>query len=259
MRRASRNVMIQFAVSMGVAVGTVAASAWGAVALPRAIKQGKPAKAAFFGAGLGAFSCYLALVAVTVPTTGQPLAAQADSIVVLGAGLVGERPSRALAYRLDRAVELWQQRPTIPIVVSGGQGPDEVIPEAEAMERYLRAKGVPAQFIIQEDQATTTIENLHLSRALLQPQGRSRPAVVTNNFHTLRTSRLAERIWPGARVQGARTTWWYLPYATAREAAALVTQDPRSRAIALAATGLGATLAAGAAWGRRRYQNAPTK
>ena len=50
-----------------------------------------------------------------------------DAVIVLGAGIKGEEVSGQLAYRLDKAVEYCNKNPDAVIVVSGGQGADELI------------------------------------------------------------------------------------------------------------------------------------
>jgi hypothetical protein len=52
-----------------------------------------------------------------------------DAIIVLGAGIHGERVSLTLRDRLDAAIDCYEQNPDAIIVVSGGQGPQEDIPE----------------------------------------------------------------------------------------------------------------------------------
>ena len=91
-----------------------------------------------------------------------------DAVIVLGAGLRGENLSLILRNRLDAAVEYYNENPEAVIVVSGGQGPDEDIPEAEAMERYLYEQGVPLNKIIKEDKSTSTEENFKFSKELLE-------------------------------------------------------------------------------------------
>ena len=111
------------------------------------------------------------------------------AIIVLGAGLRGEYPSGMLARRLDAAYSAWQQNPSIKIVVSGGQGPDEVIPEAQAMANYLFDKGVPAENILQENKSTNTLENFKFSKEILEQNGitLSDPIVfATSDFHCWR-------------------------------------------------------------------------
>ena len=108
---------------------------------------GRVLKYVFF-AGCGAYLLFaLGLFAASFahPATGNEKA-----VVVLGAGLRGEQVSGLLARRLDAALAYYRQNPDVLLVVSGGQGPDEAIPEAEAMARYLQAHGVPGENILKE-------------------------------------------------------------------------------------------------------------
>ncbi|MEE0776344.1 MAG: YdcF family protein, partial [Bacillota bacterium] len=51
-----------------------------------------------------------------------------DAVIVLGAGLRGDRVSLTLAQRLDAAIDYYEKNPEAMIVVSGGQGAQELIP-----------------------------------------------------------------------------------------------------------------------------------
>jgi uncharacterized SAM-binding protein YcdF (DUF218 family) len=53
------------------------------------------------------------------------------------------------------------------MIVSGGQGSDEGIPEAEAMAAYLTERGFPAARLACEDRSRTTEENLAFSKAIM--------------------------------------------------------------------------------------------
>lgn len=156
-------------------------------------------------------------------------ATDAEVIVVLGAGLNGDSVTPLLAGRLDRAVaaarDMTAARHPL-IVVSGGKGSDEKVSEASAMARYLRENtDIPAASIIEEDQSTTTEENLANTIALLAARSIDwrTMVVVTSNFHVLRTAALTARLQiPHAEVLGARTAWYYLPAGFLREFAATV-------------------------------------
>lgn len=116
------------------------------------------------------------------------------AVIVLGAGLRGDRVSRLLQYRLDATWEWWQQNPDAVVVVTGGQGPGETIPEAAAMKRYLVERGIPAEQIIEEDKSTSTEENFLFARRLLKERGigPKEPMVfVTNAFHCYRAGKYA--------------------------------------------------------------------
>lgn len=120
-----------------------------------------------------------------------------DYVVVLGAGLRGSRITTALRYRLDAAVEYNKLYPEIPIVVSGGQGPDEDLSEAEAMKNYLITKGVSEELIIEEDKSTNTYENFKFTKRKLKEIDDKKNitiTVITNNFHMYRAKLLAEDI-----------------------------------------------------------------
>ena len=119
---------------------------------------------------------------------------QEQALIVLGAGLRGERVTGLLARRLDAAYDYYQKNPDVLIVVSGGQGPGESIPEAVAMERYLVQRGIPDSQILAETESTSTEENFLFSQKLLQEHGidPSQPiAYVTNTFHCYRARQYA--------------------------------------------------------------------
>lgn len=121
---------------------------------------------------------------------------QEDAVIVLGAGLRGEEPSKALRFRLDTAYEYAMKNPTAIIVVSGGQGKNELVAESTAMKRYLVKKGVAEERIIEEDQSTSTKENMIFSKAILDEKlGTSyRTAIITNDFHVLRAETMADSV-----------------------------------------------------------------
>lgn len=136
---------------------------------------------------------------VFVAVSGYTDGAKGDenALIVLGAGVHGERVSNVLARRLQAALGAWQASPDAYIVVTGGQGPGEDIPEALAMQRWLEARGVPAEKIIMEDKSTSTEENLAFAKRLLAEKGvdDAQPvAVVTNAFHCYRAGQYAEKL-----------------------------------------------------------------
>ncbi len=128
---------------------------------------------------------------VFLAISGHRHAAQGNEValIVLGAGLNKQTVSDILERRLQAGLKAYQKNPKAYLVVSGGQGHDEDIPEALAMQHWLLAHKVPANAIIVEDKSTSTRQNLTFSRALLQEKGispREPIAVVTNTFHCFR-------------------------------------------------------------------------
>ncbi|MBQ8541561.1 MAG: YdcF family protein [Clostridia bacterium] len=117
-----------------------------------------------------------------------------DAVIVLGAGIRGDRVTVPLAYRLNSAIEYHKKNPDAVIVVTGGQGYQETITEAEAMEKYLLRKGVDPHKIIKEEKATSTNENMRFSKEILDKyfEGDYSIVVVTNNFHVYRGVQIAK-------------------------------------------------------------------
>lgn len=169
-----------------------------------------------------------------------PRRRQYDYIIIHGAGLDGPRPTPLLAGRIDKALELWnKQHQHGKFVVSGGQGADEVVSEAQAMRDYLLEKGVPAEAILMEDKSTTTWENLRYSLAVIRadrtsaaaddapataaandasaPSGDFTTAVVTSDFHVFRCAEYAHNLGIKADGIGSHTKGWYWPTAFIRE------------------------------------------
>ncbi len=118
-----------------------------------------------------------------------------DAVVVLGAGIMGERITLPLKLRLDKAIEYHNKNPRAVIVVSGGQGFQETVTEAYAMQKYLVQHGVGKDKIIMEEKATSTMENMLFSKVLLDEyfEDNYSVVVVTNNFHIFRGVSLAKK------------------------------------------------------------------
>jgi uncharacterized SAM-binding protein YcdF (DUF218 family) len=142
---------------------------------------------------------------------------------VLGAGIRGERVTHMLSYRLDKAAQYSENNPQAIIVVSGGQGPQEDITEALAMERYLIDKGIPKEKIIKEEVSTSTYENLLFSKELLDVlfEEPYETVVITNDFHIYRATKIAEKIGLTASRYHAKIDWYSIPRNYSRECIAI--------------------------------------
>ena len=64
------------------------------------------------------------------------------TVIVLGCKAKGEKPSRMLRYRLNTAYDYLSENQDAVCILSGGQGEDEIITEAECMYNYLVDKGI---------------------------------------------------------------------------------------------------------------------
>ena len=152
-----------------------------------------------------------------------------DFIIILGCGFRkdGTLPP-LLRGRVDRAIAFWKKQReengrTAILIPSGGQGEDEVMPEAEAMKRYLLEQGIPEEYIRIENQSRTTLENMAFSRKIaeeMQPQGKI--AFATTNYHVFRSGLWAAEAGVRAEGLGSKTKWWFWPNAFMRETIGLL-------------------------------------
>lgn len=154
-----------------------------------------------------------------------------DFIVVHGAKIFGAEPSSLLASRVDAAYDLWRrQNECGVIVVSGGQGSDEVVTEADAMKRYLLRRGMSEAAIVEEGRSTTTLENVICSQAIMDERAGGKPyrvALVSSEFHVFRCAVLAQRVGLDFEVVAAPTRPVTLLRSLARECGGVLIEYPR--------------------------------
>lgn len=132
-------------------------------------------------------------VLVAGASLGQP-DTPCEYVVVLGAQVRAHGPSPSLQSRIDAACAYLNRHPDSIAVVSGGQGSDEPMSEAQCMFDHLTALGIPSERIWMEDRATSTWENLNFSLALIQEKTGSRPAsigLLSSEYHLFRAGLFA--------------------------------------------------------------------
>lgn len=146
-----------------------------------------------------------------------------DYVIVLGCGLNGESPTSPLVRRLDAAVSYAERNPDCKIIVSGGQGNGEAIPEAEAMYRYLISHNIGADRIIKEDKSTSTTENFKYSvRAFDNELPTYSAAFITNDFHIYRAEQLAKLLGYDFTHIHANTDYYNIIPVSLREILAII-------------------------------------
>lgn len=146
----------------------------------------------------------------------NPKHPQLDYVVVLGAGLLhGKEVSPLLAARINRGIEIMNQNPHSKLILSGGQGKDELMPEAVAMANYAEKQGAPADKIIIEDKSQTTAQNIQFSHQLMKKNANF--CLVTNSYHVYRALVLAKRQGFSCIGYGAKTKWYFTLNAFIRE------------------------------------------
>lgn len=122
---------------------------------------------------------------------------QADSVIILGAHIEGHplRPSLMLQYRLDKAIEYWEQNPNITMITTGGRTVGYPQSEAEVMQQYLVRKGIPESQILLEEDSTRTAHQFINAKVISDNAGKpmENTVIITNDFHLPRAMILAKR------------------------------------------------------------------
>lgn len=127
----------------------------------------------------------------------QLLQNRPDAVLILGSGSPNCVPSASSKSRLDKGLQVAQQNPSAPVVVSGGEIRFTDCTEGGVMGAYLRGKGVADSRVVQEEASTSTHENLLFSKPLFVQHGvdyqTARIAIVSNHFHLIRAAAIAQK------------------------------------------------------------------
>ena len=147
----------------------------------------------------------------------------AQTVVVLGCKVYGTKPSRYLKNRCKQAAEYLEKNPDAVAVLSGGQGYDEDISEAQCMENVLTKLGIDKSRLIKEEKSTSTGENIAFSKAVIEEKGLSKSVlVVTNEFHEYRAKLICDKNGLDFHSSCSHSSFYtFLTYHT-REMAALL-------------------------------------
>lgn len=161
-----------------------------------------------FAAGFALFAVIEGCIVKTMFMRPEP---NLEYMIVLGAQVKGETPSKALRKRLQAAEKYLNENPQTKAVLSGGKGDGEAISEAECMYRYLKEAGIGDERLLLEDSSTTTLENLRFSAGVIEQDLRysleedtdqaqdisamsRKVGILSNNFHVYRAMLLGRKM-----------------------------------------------------------------
>lgn len=141
-----------------------------------------------------------------------------STVVVLGCRVREDGPSLMLKERINAAYEFLCENPESKCILSGGKGSDEPISEADCMYDYLVRMGIEPKRLIKESRSTSTRENLTYSKEIIDELGLSKSiTLITNNFHQLRATLLADELDLNVYNYSAKTGIILLPTYFVRE------------------------------------------
>lgn len=105
-----------------------------------------------------------------------------DCIIVLGAGLYGDKPSPMLEDRLKKGIELYKNNAAPKILMSGDHGRSGYN-EVQVMKQYAIDAGVPSSDIFMDHAGFSTYESMIRARDIFEVRS---PIIVTQKYHIYR-------------------------------------------------------------------------
>lgn len=185
--------------------------------LPRLYRWGRGLLMAAFGLALALYLLFIGSYRRYCAQEG-PQPGEAATVIVLGGAIDGEEPKLMLSRRLRIAADYLQENPQASCIVSGGQGADEIVPEALAMQKYLIRLGIAPGRILQEDGSKNTRQNIAFSAKIIEEKGLPRQAVIaTDSFHQLRAAWFCRQNGLTPSALPSLTPWGLLPSYELRE------------------------------------------
>jgi len=160
-----------------------------------------------FYSGMAAFFAVFAVFCVLIlGYAAGSLPEAPDVAIVLGCQVYGDRPGDALKTRLDAAARILDAYPGLVCIVSGGQGPNETVPEAQTMEKYLVGQGIDPKRIYKESESSSSFFNLTLSKDLMDENALKYEniIIVTNEYHIPRAMMIAKRVYTDSNIYAVK-------------------------------------------------------
>ena len=152
-----------------------------------------------------------------------------DFVIILGCSISRKGKLRPLIKgRVNKAIHFvweqeWNAEKTALYVPSGGHGKDEPMSEGSAMEMYLLSHGAENNEVFPEKQSRNTRENISFSKKIIdEMKENAKIAIVTTNYHVLRSGMIARSEKVDAQMIGSDTKWYFWPNAFFRETVAII-------------------------------------
>ena len=122
-----------------------------------------------------------------------------DCIIVLGAGIWGDKPSPMLEDRLLEGINLYQNGVSDKILMSGDHGRDEY-DEVNIMKDYAIEKGIASEDIFMDHAGFSTYETIYRAKEIFQAK---KVVIVTQRYHLYRSLYIAKNLGLEAYGVGA--------------------------------------------------------
>ena len=113
-----------------------------------------------------------------------------DCIIILGAGIWGDKPSPMLEDRLLEGIKLYQNNVSNKIIMSGDHGRKEYN-EVKIMKEYAIEKGIPSENIFMDHAGFSTYDSIYRAKDIFQAK---KVIIVTQKYHLYRALYIANKL-----------------------------------------------------------------
>ncbi len=112
-----------------------------------------------------------------------------DCILVLGAGIWGDKPSPMLEDRLLQAISLYNNKVAPKIIMSGDHGRKDY-DEVNVMKQFAIDKGVPSEDIFMDHAGFSSYDSIYRAKEIFKVK---KIVIVTQKYHLYRALYIAKQ------------------------------------------------------------------
>lgn len=113
-----------------------------------------------------------------------------DCIIVLGAGIWGDKPSPMLEDRLLEAISLYKNNVSDKMIMSGDHGKEDY-DEVNVMKNFAIEKGIPSENIFMDHAGFSSYESIYRAKEIFKAK---KIVIVTQEYHLYRSLYIANKL-----------------------------------------------------------------
>ena len=113
-----------------------------------------------------------------------------DCIIILGAGIWGNKPSPMLEDRLLEGINLYNNNISKKILMSGDHGKKEY-DEVNIMKKFAIENGIPSENIFMDHAGFSTYESIYRAKEIFKAK---KIVIVTQKYHLYRSLYIANKL-----------------------------------------------------------------
>ena len=142
-----------------------------------------------------------------------------DCILILGAGIWGDKPSPMLEDRLKEGITLYKQGTTKKIIMSGDHSREDY-DEVKIMKEYAESEGVPSEDIFMDHAGFSSYDSVYRAKEIF---GVQKMIIVTQKYHLYRSLYIAKKL--GIEAYGIESNLRTYPGQVFREIREILARD----------------------------------